>query len=220
MGAYERKLTGAPELGPPDEVAIDDDHWLHLSTIGSHGIDIRRLPRPIDTMDDAPETLTDEQRAVRDEYMEMCAAAYGAVRHEIEMFIATTSIDENAELGDSAIFDTHLALNELVQNGFRHGGRPQRISVSIVNASDAYSFIPRQPEESAVQLRAPQVATAPGNRILLGVQDASPEWIEPEHVDTGDLPEHLRGLDIVRGISKAVWYQSNETDSKWVWTLI
>lgn len=220
MSDYERTRTGFPELGPPDEVAIDADHWVHLSTIGSHTIDIRHLPRPIDIMDDTPEALTDEQRAARDEYLEMCAASYGAVRHEVEMFIATTSIDEAAALDGSAMFDTHLAFDELVQNAFRHGGRPQQLSVSVVNASDAFSFVPRQPEESAVQLRTPQTATIQGNRILLGIQDASPDWNEPEQLGADELPEHLRGLDIVRGISKAVWYQSNETDSKWVWTLI
>jgi hypothetical protein len=222
MSDYERSRTSFSELGPPDEVAIDADHWLHLSTIGSHSIDIRHLPRPIDDIEVAPDDdLTDEQHAARDEYMDMCAAAYGAIWHETEMFVATTSIDENAELDESAIFDTHLAFDELIQNAFRYGGRPQRISVNIVNASNAFSFIPRQPRDgTAVQLRSPRSATATGNRILLGVQDASPDWQEPARTTEDELPEHLRGLDIVRGISKAVWYQSNENTSKWVWTLI
>ena len=220
MSDYERGRTGFSELGPPDEVAIDEDHWVHLSTIRSSSIDIQHLPRPIDAMSDVPEDLTDDQRAARDEYMEMCAATSNAVRHEIEMFIATTSVDEQAELDGSVMFDTHLAFNELVQNAFRHGGRPQRISVSVVNASDAFPFTPRQPDGTVVQLRAPQTTSPTGNRVLLGVQDASPEWNEPEQVSGDELPEHLRGLDIVRGISKAIWYQSNETDSKWVWALI
>lgn len=223
MGDYERRLPEFASLEPPDEVAIDEDHWLHLSPLSSHATDIRHLPRPLTAIGEEPEdSIFPHERKLRDEYIAMCEATYAALWHETERYIATTSIDNDAPLDDSAVFDTHLAFDELVQNAFRYGGRPQRLWVSVVRASDSFSFVPRQPsqEGSSVQLRTPQAALASGNRILLGVQDTSPDWKEQERVADGDLPVHLRGLDIIRGISKAVWYQSNETDSKWVWTLI
>lgn len=220
MSDHERNDTGLSEYGPPDEVMIDAEHLLHFASLGSHRIDIRHLPRPIDTMNDIPEPLSDDQRAARDAYMEMCATAYGAIWHETEMFVATTAIDRDIELDESAIFDTHLAFDELIQNAFRHGDRPQQISISIVNATHAFSFTPKQPNGNTVQLSSPQNLSASGNRILLGVQDASSEWQEPEQEMNDVLPEHLRGLDIVRGISRSVWHQSNEESSKWVWALI
>lgn len=220
MSDYERSRTSFSELGPPDEVAIDADHWLHLANLGSHEIDIRGLRRPINILDDESKSLTDEQRTERDAYITQCEADLEAIWHETEMFITETSLEANTAPDEDALFYARLAFTELVQNAFRHGGRPQRVSASVVTASDAFSFIPRQPSNTVVQLQPPRPAAATGNRILLGVQDASSVWRDPEVITGDELPEHLRGLDIVRGVSKALWYRSDAPTSKWVWTLI
>lgn len=223
MDDYERTRYRYTELEPPESIMVDQDHWLHHFPIVTNNTDIRHLPRPLTTIDEEQETsITAPERAMRDEYIDLCKETYSALWGETETFITTTSINESAALEDSAVFDAHLAFNELVQNAFRHGGRPQRLSVSLVRATDTFSIVPNQSqtEESQVKLWSSRAATASGYLILLGVQDASPNWQEHEAIGSDELPEHLRGLDIIRGISKAVWYQSNEKMSKWVWVLI
>lgn len=229
MGYFERSQSGFSEFSPPENVMVEEDHWLQLSAVGTHIIDIRHLPRPLTTIVEGPETeITTQEHKTRDEYLALCKSAYGTLWHEIETFIATTSLDEATELGESATFDTHLAFDELVQNAFRYGGRPQRVSVSLVRATDAYSYVPRQPktDDNNVHLYSQRAASATGDRILLGVQDSNPEWKQQVEVTDDELPEHLRGLDIIRGISQAVWYQpsgylsQHAPTEKWVWTLI
>ncbi len=226
MGDYERRQSGFADSEQPEEVILDDNHRLHLSPIGTHTVDIRHLPRPLATIDEEPEVgITVGERKVRDMYIASCKETYSALWEGMEMFITSTSIDEAAALDESAIFYMRLAFNELIQNAFRYGGRPQRLLVSLVRATDAYSLIPRLPlpEECNMQLKQlPHAASVGENRILLGVQDAIPAWKEQQEANDDGLLEHLRGLDIIRGISKAVWYKTHESPSpsKWVWTLI
>lgn len=227
MKGYEPKPSDYNEIQPPEIVALENDHWLYLLPIGSHLIDVSNLRRPLDIVDDSAHMVIPEQeRAWRDAYIADCEERLDVVWHEIEMFIATTSIDHWSELNEEAVSDTRLAFKELIQNAFHYGTRPQRLSVNLVTVSEHFS--PQDPintsSNSIIKYVSPRVTTGTGNHILLGVQDRNPHvgpnWYIPARKHKDDIPEKLRGLDIVHAVTNWLWHQSDGKSAKWIWALV
>jgi hypothetical protein len=206
------------EQPPPTEVTLSDGYRVMFNALGSYSINVTDLPRPLPTDADGAEDrlLTDEELA----YMETCDQARGAVWHEAETFIATVASDQHLVLRGDTFFDSHLVLTELIQNAFRHGRRPQNVWVSVGLAQESLADEQRPFRLRNSQLKVvPLIPSQTGFRVLIGVQDQNFRWVQPRP-EEDELPDHLRGLDIVRGVSQAVWHQSDGESSKWVWAIV
>lgn len=222
MGEYGRSPTSVVEIRPPEVAPLDGGRTALLTPYDSHTIDVSYLVPPLEMVDSAPDVPMSEQaRVMRNSYIDYSEASFAAVWHEAETFLATTAANNQVNFGEDELFNTHVALDELLQNAYRHGVQPQRLWTSLVMA---HEIEPGDALRPPLQVR-PGVPLSPAsmtsNRVLLGVQDRNPRWNEPPAVAEGALLENFRGLDIVRGLSRAVWHRRDDgAHSKWVWVLI
>jgi hypothetical protein len=221
MGEFGKSPASFVEIQPPHMVALEDGNTALLTPLDSHVIDVRYLLPPLEIIDHAPEESIPEQaRALRNAYIDLSEVSFAAIWHETENFVASAASVNQVDLGADTLFNTHLAYDELMQNAFRHGGQPQRLWTSLVLANEIHpgAEIPALPINTGVP---PQLPTMTSYRILLGVQDTNPRWNQPPEVSDEVLVENFRGLDLVRGVSRAVWHRQDEgVESKWVWALI
>lgn len=223
MGELGKSSANYVEIQPPEMVALEGGNTVLLTPIESHLIDVRYLLPPLEVIDHAPEStpMPEQARALRHAYINLSEDSFAATWHEAETFVATAASDHQVDLGADTLFNTHLAYDELMQNAFRHGGQPQRLWTSLVMANEI------QPDADFPNHRRidPGVPLSPtsmtGYRVLLGVQDMNPRWNEPPEHSEDVLVENFRGLDLVRGVSRAVWHRQDEgVESKWVWALV
>jgi hypothetical protein len=222
MGEYGTSPANVVEVRPPEMATLDNGHTALLTPYDSHSIDVSYLVPPLEIVDDPADLQMSQQaRVMRDSYIDYSEASFAAVWHEAETFLATVASDNQVSLSEDALFNTHIALDELLQNAYRHGGSPQRLWTSLVMAHeiDPGDAVHPPLRVTPGQPLGPPMMTS--NRVLLGVQDHNPHWNEPPLVREGSLSEHFRGLDLVRGLSRAVWHRQVEgAPRKWVWVLI
>lgn len=223
MGEFSKSTAQYMEIQPPEMVTLEDGNSALLTPIASHLIDVRYLLPPLEVIDHAPEAspIPEQALALRNAYIDLSEVSFTAVWHEAETFVASTASDHQIDLGDDTLFNTHIAYDELMQNAFRHGSQPQRLWTSLVLANEIQpdaDFPNHQRIETGGSLNSPSMSRY---RVLLGVQDINPHWNEPPKLSDDVLVENFRGLDLVRGVSRAVWHRQDEgVESKWVWALV
>ena len=222
MGELAKSTADVIEIQPPDMVPLTDGNAALLTPVQSHMIDVRYLLPPLEIISRAPDMeIPPQARKLRDAYIDLSHVSFEAIWHETETFVASAAEDNQITLSNDTLFYTHLAFDELMQNAFRHGGQPLRVWTSLVMANEVSPNDAVAANRRIVPGVPLQPASMTSQRVLLGVQDSNPRWNERTG-NTGDaLSENFRGLDLVRGVSRALWHrQDDEAASKWVWALI